>query len=267
MLDRILPAAGALATALTGSEPGITLGGIAFDGFELPESVPWGGEQRLTVHKLPGGARVVDAMGPDDRPITWSGVFHGPDASGKARAVDAMRVSGSRVDLIWGDEIREVLVSGFEADYAKSGFWIPYRVTCLVIPSDRKVPRKPSLLESLGIDLSWAADVADTVGPVLDVARDAVDAARALLPVAGVLTRASPEFLGVSNAISKASGGLGAASSLMSGRFTEAAGGIRAATYGTQLSGIAGSATALSGMVDSRAHLGSALARLRDAGT
>ena len=34
----------------------LNLGGIVFNDFEIPESMPFGGDQKLNVHKLPGGA-------------------------------------------------------------------------------------------------------------------------------------------------------------------------------------------------------------------
>lgn len=53
----------------------LVLGPIAFADFEIPERIRFGGNQRLAVHQLPGGRRVVDALGRDDGEICWSGVF------------------------------------------------------------------------------------------------------------------------------------------------------------------------------------------------
>jgi hypothetical protein len=53
----------------------LVLGPVAFSDFEDPERIRFGGAQRLAVHKLPGGARVIDALGPDDTEIGWSGIF------------------------------------------------------------------------------------------------------------------------------------------------------------------------------------------------
>jgi hypothetical protein len=41
----------------------LTLGGVVFADFEIPDSISSGGEQMLTVHKLPGGNRIIDALG------------------------------------------------------------------------------------------------------------------------------------------------------------------------------------------------------------
>ena len=63
-----------LASVLTvsGVAP-VILGPIALQGFEVPESITIGGAQRLAIHRLPGGARVIDALGPDDAAGTAGG--------------------------------------------------------------------------------------------------------------------------------------------------------------------------------------------------
>ena len=49
----------------------LLLGPVLFRDFELPGQITWGGKQRLAVHHLPGGRRVIDAMGRDDAAIVW----------------------------------------------------------------------------------------------------------------------------------------------------------------------------------------------------
>ena len=41
----------------------LQLGDFQFQQQEIPESIPFGGEQALAVHRLVGGVKVVDAMG------------------------------------------------------------------------------------------------------------------------------------------------------------------------------------------------------------
>jgi hypothetical protein len=43
----------------------LILGGIAFDSFSTPSRMGAGGKQAMVVHKLPGGARVIDTLGLD----------------------------------------------------------------------------------------------------------------------------------------------------------------------------------------------------------
>ena len=74
----------------------LTLGGIIFQDFEVPDNIGIGGEQALVVHKLPGGARVIDAMGADHRDITWSGRFRSGNAEARARLLDSYRIGGKQ---------------------------------------------------------------------------------------------------------------------------------------------------------------------------
>jgi hypothetical protein len=120
----------------------VTLGSVTFTGFEIPDSMPFGGQMQTTVHKLPGGARVIDAMGPDPRDIEFSGKILGPLAAPRARQIDAIRLAGQPVDLTWGDFSFSVVVSEFTPDYTYGGFIIPYKIKCIVIPdvSDTSTP-------------------------------------------------------------------------------------------------------------------------------
>lgn len=117
------------------SDFSLTLGPVAFAGFELPSSITIGGRQRLAIHRLPGGIRVIDALGPDPADIAFSGIFTGPDAADRARLLDALRVSGVSLPLAWDAFLYTVIIENFEADY-RSPWWIPYRVTCSVLQDE-----------------------------------------------------------------------------------------------------------------------------------
>lgn len=125
----------------------LILGSIIFRGFEIPEQIPLGGDQAITVHKLLGGARVIDAMGPDDRDIEWKGLFFGIDATLRARAVEALRVSGQQVPLLIDSEMRSVVVRQFHWDYQRP-YQIPYTINC-VVASTPFLGLGPSSLDDL----------------------------------------------------------------------------------------------------------------------
>jgi hypothetical protein len=110
----------------------VWLGPLALRGFEVPDGILWGGRQRLAVHRLPGGARVIDAMGRDDAAISWSGAFSGPDAGPRARLADLLRAEGGAWPLAWDGFFFTVVVSAFRAEYAAAN-WIPYRIACTVL--------------------------------------------------------------------------------------------------------------------------------------
>ena len=145
------------------------LGPLALQGFELPEGITWGGRQHLAVHHLPGGARVIDALGRDDAPITWRGVFAGEDAATRARLVDLVRADGSVWPLSWAGFFYSVVVSVFQADFARPN-WIPYRIACTVLRDEAEAVVAAGLgltADALG-DLAAAAGfgAVDLAGPL-----------------------------------------------------------------------------------------------------
>ena len=110
----------------------LTLGGVVFADFEIPDAINFGGEQSLIVHKLPGGNRVIDAMGPDDADIRWSGRFRGPNAEERALLLDFMRRAGQQVLLSWSLERFQVVIREFTAHFQQA-YEIPYSIACTVV--------------------------------------------------------------------------------------------------------------------------------------
>ena len=94
----------------------LTLGGVAFQGFEIPDSLNFGGEQALAIHKFPGGSRTVDSMGPDDDDIRWSGRFRGTSAEQRATLLDYMRRQGQQILLALGNPPLPGGHQGIQAD-------------------------------------------------------------------------------------------------------------------------------------------------------
>lgn len=110
------------------------LGPVVFSGFEVPERISLGGKQKLVVHTMPGGGRIVDVMGQDDAPIKWSGVFSGSNAAGRVRTLERLRRNGSQLQLSWDAWRFRVIIQEFEANFESSN-WIPYRIELCVLPS------------------------------------------------------------------------------------------------------------------------------------
>jgi hypothetical protein len=110
----------------------VTLGSFSFQKFEVPSAMPFGGDQALTTHKLIGGGRVVDAMGRDDIRLSWSGTFLSPDADRRARALDALRVAGAPLMLVWNTHRYQVVIQNFSPIYRRASE-VPYKLTCEVI--------------------------------------------------------------------------------------------------------------------------------------
>ena len=146
----------------------LTLGAVAFADFEIPDSLPFGGEQMLTVHKLMGGVRQVDAMGRDDEPLSWSGIFLGENALDRARSLDALRIGGQPQALAWSELSYSVLIKRFVADFRKPNY-IPYQITCEVI-TDTASP--PSSDEELTTDDMVDGDMDSISGLLPNVGDD-----------------------------------------------------------------------------------------------
>ena len=143
----------------------LTLGGVIFDGFEIPENIPFGGKQALAVKKLPGGSRFVDAMGADHRDIAWSGRFRGASAESRARILDGYRIGGKQYLLQWSTYRYQVIVESFEPDYHQP-FEIPYSISCFVV-ADESAPVLtgiPGIDELIGSDLGNALGLSSSLG-------------------------------------------------------------------------------------------------------
>ena len=182
------------------SEP-LVLGAFVFEGFEVPERVTAGGSQRLVVHALPGGGRVVDAMGADEADISWAGIFSGAEAPDRARALDALRMAGGALPLVWGAAFYTVAIARFEAEF-RSPWWVPYRIRCTVLRNEGAAPAgaMADLLAEPGPEADRAtaagyAGVADVGGADAQIAAAGVrlgsDEPAVAIEAAGVLARVS----------------------------------------------------------------------------
>lgn len=110
----------------------LILGDFTFDSYEIPESIPFGGAQRLVTHQFPGGARAVQAMGRDDAPVAWTGLFFGLNALYRARYIDNLRVTGAALTLSYLDFNYLVVIDKFEANLKKMNR-IPYSISLTVV--------------------------------------------------------------------------------------------------------------------------------------
>lgn len=144
------------------SDDVLTLGDVVFEGYARPERLGAGGKQAMVVHKLPGGSRVIDTLGPDEDDIKWSGTFWHPNAFGKAMSVAAMRVAGVPVPLTFCGQFRIVVIGDFKWWARHMPNWIEYEVTCTVWsnPMLGILGAIPATINSLvGSDLGAAASI------------------------------------------------------------------------------------------------------------
>lgn len=125
-----------LAGLLTGPAPMI-LDGITFSGHEVPASIRIGGRQAVILHRLPGGGRLFDIMGPDEDGIAWDGLLVGPGAARKASLLAAMRRAGEVRSLSFADFVLNIVIVHFEFGYQAQGAILPYRLRAEIIPDDQ----------------------------------------------------------------------------------------------------------------------------------
>jgi hypothetical protein len=139
----------------------LVLGPVQFAGTEIPERIGFGGQQRIAVHDLPGGQRIIDALGPLPTDIAWTGIFSGPDATLRARMLDTLRAQGTALTLTWDVFFYSVIIRTFEASYRNTA-WVPYRIEVAVVQDNAQV---------------LTADIVDLVTDTSDDAAAAVAAA------------------------------------------------------------------------------------------
>ena len=239
----------------------LTLGPVVFQDFEVPESMPFGGDHELVVHKTPGGARTIDAMGPDDFDRRWSGRFRGYAAESRAKQLDFLRQQGQPLLLTWSTFRYQVLIKSFEPIFLQP-FEIPYSITCLVVSDEASpiLPGLPGLDELIGSDLANAL----TLGGAINVASitSAMGTAQAAIAAVNTLKNAP---LGT---ITNIAGTIGQAQSAVLGVTTQAEGTLAAAgafTPGSSPTALVSSLTAQAtgfGQLSNLYQMGSALTRM-----
>lgn len=111
------------------------LGDFEFMEFEIPEELPFGVTQTIRAHKFVGDGKALDAMGADQKPMSWSGRIRGPDAIARARKLKRMTERGLEVPLTWGDLAYTVLIEAFDAQ-PQSPREVPYNITVQVLRDD-----------------------------------------------------------------------------------------------------------------------------------
>ncbi len=147
----------------------ITIGTVSLQSFEVPASIHFGGSQRIAIHRLGNGQRVIDTLGHENLDVAFSGVLSGPGAASRATLLDNMCANASAIPLAWDDYYLSVIIKTFDANYA-TGTWIPYSLTCVVASSDTDdqtpMPSNPiddvyaDLASAGAVDSPWVSDIA-----------------------------------------------------------------------------------------------------------
>lgn len=133
----------------------ITLGDFQFRNLEIPASINFGGEQKLNVHELVGGTRIIDALGHQEDDVSWNGLITGPDALDRAAQLDNMRIAGDQVTLSWFNFNYLVVIKYFRANTERY-YQINYSITLTVV---QELSLLGAILSLLGIDAAILNDV------------------------------------------------------------------------------------------------------------
>jgi hypothetical protein len=110
----------------------ITLGNFQFRDLEIPVSINFGGEQKLNIHELVGGSRVIDVLGGQNDDISWGGLMTGSDALSRALQLDSMRIAGDILQLSWFNLNYSVLIKHFKANTERF-YQVNYEITLTVV--------------------------------------------------------------------------------------------------------------------------------------
>jgi len=183
----------------------LQLGPVTFQDFEMPAQVAFGGAQRLAVHVLPGGARVIDAMGRDDADVVWTGAFSGNDAADRARQIDLLRAEGGVQALAWDAFCYLVVIASFEASYQHVN-WVPYRIACKVLADQTQ----PAFAPTAALAATLVADLTAATAINATAAIAAVSALGATSPGTAAYAAATSSLQGLSGQISSGMTGAGA---------------------------------------------------------
>lgn len=144
----------------------LTLGGVIFGRYEIPERIPFGGEQRMNVHRLIGGKKVLDALGADPVNPEWSGFFIGPDAQARARQIKVLMDAGAPLSLTWSEQSYTVLIRSFRCEFELASR-LPYSLAVEVI-TDNVAPggatASADTTAQVNADITAVAASAATVG-------------------------------------------------------------------------------------------------------
>ncbi len=232
----------------------VLLGPILLQGFEIPQQITWGGRQKLAIHTLPGGDRVIDSLGRNDIDISWSGVFSGPTASSRARTVDRMRADGATWPLTWSTFFYSVVIKSFAVDYTRAN-WLPYQISCTVLRDEtaRFTAAEPPLTAQVLGDVSAANGLAIGVD---------LSAALGLIAASGAATLGTDANAAASASLQTANADLDAAIQLQQLALqSTAVATAQTVTANTQ------SAGNLAALVTARAFMRRALANIHSAGT
>jgi hypothetical protein len=134
-----------------GIDPTVTrlvLGSFEFLDLEVPERMTISGIQKTVQHQLIGGRRIIDVLGTEYDPLTWSGIFTGSQAGERVSALERMRDAGHPVVLTLDDYRFTVVITAFSPVY-ESVWRRPYTIEVAVVSNDGSPDKVDALTGAL----------------------------------------------------------------------------------------------------------------------
>jgi hypothetical protein len=243
----------------------LTLGGVVFQDFEIPESIKAGGDQKLDIKKFIGGSRIIDALGRDDDDIEWSGRFRGSTAEARCQQLNSLRIAGQPVQLSWSGFRYQVVIRSFTFNY-QSPLEIPYKL-CLTVLVDQTAPLGnilPTIDEIFGTDLASALNLGANVN-IPEITSDLNQLQTTVSTIQTLSGSNSSTLTALQADIVAAQGATQTAIGVAAGQVTPVAGSVFGATAGlppqTIAANVAGQASAF-GQLSNLFPLGDVLSRM-----
>lgn len=206
---------------LSASAP-VQIGSLVLTGMEVPDRIRDGGQQQVVVHRLPGGGRVLDAIGNDPSRLELEGRFLGPTAFARSQMLKQMRIAGRPVAFSGAGLTLTVKIAEFSCDYQQKGVVIPYRLV-LEQPAQSAVTagaNLSSLSSLIGDDAANAiSGITDSLNDVATIAGNITGELGSIVgqvaPIANMVG-AGGVFAGIQSDLTTANGLSGAAVNLAS---------------------------------------------------
>ena len=139
----------------------LILGGFEFLDFEIPERLAFPAKQKTVIHQMIGGKRVIDVLGVEYDPLSWSGIFTGSQSGDRVAALERMRDAGKPVTLTLDGYSFEVVITQFTPTY-EFIYRRPYTIEVAVVSNNASPLRVDALTGAL--DALVNSDVGTALG-------------------------------------------------------------------------------------------------------
>ncbi|MCG7388746.1 hypothetical protein [Pantoea sp. ACRSB] len=144
----------------------LRLGDFEFLDFEVPERIAIPGRQKTVLHQMVGGKRVIDVLGVEYDPLTWSGVITGSQSGDRVKALEQMRDAGETLTLTLDEYSFKVVITSFVPVY-EFIYRRPYSIEVAIVANNAsplKVDALTGALQGLlNSDVGQALGLSDTI--------------------------------------------------------------------------------------------------------